>query len=156
MAESIRAVTWEAPEHHHIEKGNDWFWGLGIVAFAGIVAAVAFGNFLFGVLLLLAVSTMFAVALQKPQILHYGVMTRGIRVGESLYPYSSLESFHIDEENPRGPQLIVKSQRLFMSLIIMPVPEEYVDEIDELIGARLPEEELEEPFAHKLLEFFGF
>jgi hypothetical protein len=31
-----------------------------------------------------------------------------------------------------------------------------MEEIEDLIAQRLPEEHIEEPFAHTLLEFFGF
>ena len=34
VAEITRAITWEAPEHNHIEKTSDWYWALGIIAVA--------------------------------------------------------------------------------------------------------------------------
>ena len=43
-----------------------------------------------------------------------------------------------------------------MPLIIMPIPEDHIDDIESIIESRLPEEHLEEPLAHKILEFFGF
>ena len=156
MAEAVRAVTWEAPEHHHIEKSSDWFWALGILAIAGAATSIVLGNALFGIVILLGAGTMTLVALREPKTLPFAVLTRGVRVGNQLYPYSSLEAFYIDEENPMGPQLIIRSKHFFMQLLILPIPEEYVDEIDDLIGTRLAEEHMEEPFSHKLLEFFGF
>lgn len=156
MAEATRAVTWEAPEHNHIEKSSDWFWALGIIALSGAVAAFFFGNFLLAVLILVGAFTMALVAVQKPKILAYSVSTRGIRVGEKIYPYSTLEAYFIDEENPQGPQLLIKSTHLYLPLIIMPIPVEYVDDIEDLLIDRLPEEELEEPLANKILEIFGF
>ena len=147
---------WEAPEHHHEEKSGDWYWALGIIAIAAAAVAVIFSDVLFAVVILLAASTMIVVAHRKPKMMDFAVMTRGIRVGNELYPYSTLESYYIDEENLSGPQLLVKSQKLFMPLLILPIPEEHVDDIEDLISARLPEEHLEEPLAHKLMEFFGF
>lgn len=156
MVNELRAITWEAPEHTHIEKSNDWYWALGIVAVAGAAAAVVFNDTLFALVILLGASTMVIVAMRKPKLMPFAVTTRGVRIGGELYPYSTLESFYIDEENNAGPQLIVKSHHLFTPLLILPIPEEYVDDIDDIISARLPEEHLEEPFSHKLLEFFGF
>lgn len=156
MAEVTSAITWEAPEHHHIEKGHDWFWALGLIATAGAAAAFIFGNVLFGIVILLGAIVMVLHALSEPKIIPFAVTTRGVRVGSELYPYTTLESYFIDEDNEFGPQLLVKSERMFMQLLILPIPEEYVDDIDDLLGSRLPEETLEEPFAHKLLEFFGF
>lgn len=156
MAEKLRAVTWEAPEHNHNEKSGDWYWALGIIAIAGAAAALMFGSTLFAVVILLGAITMIIVAHREPKIMPFAVMTRGIRVGNDLYPYGTLESFYIDEDHPQGPMLLVKSGRLFMPLLILPIPEEHVDEIEDLISSRLPEEHLEEPFAHQLMEVLGF
>jgi hypothetical protein len=156
MTEVTRAITWEAPEPEHKEKGSDWFWALGIVAIAGSAAAVLFSNTLFAVVVLLGASTMIVFAHRKPKILEYAVTTRGIRIHTELYPYSTLECFYLDEDCPTGPQLLIQSQKLFMPLLILPIPSEYIDDIDDLLSAKLPEEHLDEPFAHRLLEFFGF
>lgn len=156
MKEVTRAITWEAPEHHHFEKSNDWFWVLGIVAISGALAAFFLGNFLFAIVILIGAGSMALLANREPQVIKFSVTTRGIRLGERLYPYSTMESFCLDEENPLGPQLLLKSKRLYMPLLILPVPPDHIDDIDDLLIDRLPEEDLEEPFAHKVLEFFGF
>lgn len=156
MVDTIRAVTWDAPEHHHVEKNGDWFWILGIVTIVATVSAIFFGNFLFAILILIAGTVMGLVANQIPQIIPFAVSTRGLRVGSVLYPYSTLECFYLDEDHELGPQLLARSSRLFMPLIIMPVPEEYLHEIEAILESRLPEEHLEEPIANKLLEIFGF
>ena len=152
----IRGISWEAPQHHHIEKGADWYWVLGIVGIAGSTTAIILGNTLFGAVILLAMSTMIIFALQKPRLIPFEVTGRGIRIDDRFYPYTVLESFYIDEETNGVPQLLIKSERFLSPLLILPLPEEYVDDIDDIIAARLSEEYLEEPFAHKLLEFFGF
>jgi len=156
MDEVVNAVTWEAPEHHHIEKGNDWFWALGLLALAGAVAAFVFGNTLFGIVILLGAITMAIFAMNDPNMVTFAVTARGVRVGTTLYPYTTLESYFIDEEHEHGPQLLVKSKRTFMPLIILPLPEEYVDDVEDLVAPRLDEEHLEEPLSHRLLEFLGF
>lgn len=156
MDDTIRSVTWEAPEHTHIEKSSDWYWALGIIAVAGGVTAIVLGNLLFGAVILLGAVTVILVAARTPRVIPFAVTSRGVRIDNELFPYSSLESFCIDEENPDGPQLIVKSKKFFAPLLVIPLPEDHLDEIDDLISVRLTEEELEEPFSHKLLEFFGF
>jgi len=155
-SEVVRGINWEGYEHHHIEKGADWFWILGIITVAVTVAAVLLGNTLFAILLFIAGLVTALHARQVPKVIPFAITQRGIRIDEKIYPYSTLESFYIDEEDPMGPQMLVKSEKLFMPLLILPLPEEYIDEIEDLIASRLPEEHLEEPIATKLLEFFGF
>jgi hypothetical protein len=156
MDSQVRSVTWEAPEHYHIEKGGDWFLALAIITIAVVVTALIFGNTLFAFLLAIAGGVVAISASKVPRIIPYAVTLRGIRVGNDLYPYTTLHSYHVDENDPRGPQLLIMTQQHFMPLLVIPIPEEYMDEIEDILGPRLPEEFHEEPFFYKLLEFFGF
>lgn len=154
--EQLKSITWEAPEHHHTEKTGEWYTILGIVCLAASAAAFMVGNALFGILILLAGITMTLTSLRAPEVIPFSVSSRGVRVDERLYPFTNLESYYIDEEDPRGPQLLLKGERLVMPLIVIPLPADAVDEIEDIIRDRLPEEHLEEPFFSKVLEFFGF
>lgn len=156
MNEVVRAVTWEAPEHHHVEKGSDWFWVVGIIVVAGAIAAILFGNFLLALLVVVAGVTFSLVALRRPRVVPFAVTSRGVRIDETFYPYAILDSFCIDEENYPEPRLLVKSRKFYSPLLVLPLPEEYVDDIDDILGERLPEDELEEPIFNVLLESFGF
>ncbi len=156
MEETVTSITWEALEHTHQAKGTDWFWILGIITLAVSVAAVVLGNTLFGVLVLVAGIVTGIASRREAKVVTYGITTRGVRIDSVIYPYSTLDSFYIDEQNPSGPQLLLKVERIFMPLLVIPLPPEEVDDIEALIAARLPEERLEEPLAHKLLEFLGF
>jgi hypothetical protein len=156
MSEAKRSIYWEAPEHNHIEKTADWYWVLGILAIAASVASIIFDNTLFGILILLAAMTMFITGNKHPRVIPLEVSLRGIRIDTDLYPYATLESFYIDEENHTGPQLLVKSKKLFVPLLILPIPEEYVADIENIVASRIMEEHLEEPLSHKIMEFVGF
>ena len=156
MEQVARSVTWEAPEHRYREKGGDWFFALLIITIALVIAAIFFGNFLFAILCGLGGATMALAASRKPEIVVFEVSVRGVRVGDQLYPFTTLRSWHIDEEHPWGPQLLVMSQKYFMPLLVLPIPEEYIDDIEDIIAERLPEEFIEESFFTKLLEFAGF
>lgn len=156
MSEQVRSITWDAYEHHYTKKGSDWFWILGIITLAVTIAAVLLGNTLFGILIFIAGLVTALHATQEPKLVPFAVTQRGLRIDDKLYPYSTLESFYIDEEDPAGPQLLAKSEKLLMPMLVLPLPEEYVDDIEDILASRLPEEHLEEPFATKLLEFLGF
>ncbi len=156
MEPNARAISWEAPEHHHVEKGNDWYFALAIIVVALVIAAILFNNVLLAVLLGLAGGALGVAAGKRPAIIPFEVSVRGVRVGGELHKYGSLESYHIDEEDPRGPQLLILSQRRLMPLIILPLPADHVDDIEDILKERLPEEELEESIFVKLLEVVGF
>lgn len=156
MEEVVRAVTWEAPEHYHTEKSNDWFWVVGIVAITSAIASFFFGNFLFAILILVAAVSLSLVALRHPKVIPFSVTVRGVSVDDSFYPYASLDSYFIDEVNYPTPQLLLKTKKFYLPLVVIPLPDEYLDDIEDIISQRLPEEELEEPFINLVLEFLGF
>ena len=156
MFNDTRSVSWEAPEHRHIEKTTDWYWIVGIVAISASVVSIILDDILFSIVILLAATTMGIFGHRKPKILPFEISIRGVRVGETLYTYDSLEQYAIDEEAPEGPQLILRSRHYFMPLIILPLPEEYIDDIEAILGMKLPEVHMHEPLSHRLLEFFGF
>lgn len=156
MEPTAREISWEAPEHHHVEKGNDWFFALAIIVVALVVTAILFNNVLFALLLGIAGGVLGVAAAKKPNIVPFSVSVRGIKIEGILHPFASLSSYHIDEEDPRGPQLLVKAEKLLMPLIVLPIPVDYIDDIEEILRDKLPEEELEEPFLLKVLELFGF
>lgn len=155
MEPALRSITWEAPQHHHVEKGNDWFFALFIIIIALVVAAVLFDNVLFALLIGLAGGALAVSAAKRPLIIPYAISVRGIKIEDRMYPFSTLDSYYIDEEDPRGPQLLIKSEQRFMPLIVMPIPEDHIDEIEDLLKEKLEEEELVEPFLVKVLELFG-
>ena len=156
MSENIRSIYWEAPEHIHVEKTGDWYWILGIIAIAGSVVSIIFGNILFSIVIILSATVMMLYAHHPPRIINFKISGRGIRVDDTLYPYSTLESFFIDEDHRHGPQLIVKPKKLLSQFLIIPIPEENSDEIETILAPRIPEEHLEEPFSYRLLEILGF
>ena len=156
MMEATSSIYWEAPEHRHIEKTSDWFWILGIIAISASVASIIFQNVLFAVVILLATTTMFITAHRKPREIEFEVSIRGVRIDNALYPYATLDSYYLDEENKIDPQLIVKSKKLFVPLLIIPIPVNHIDDIEDMVSSRLPEEFMEEPLSHRILEFLGF
>ena len=156
MAEQVRAILFEAYEHSYPPKTSDWFWILGIFTLSIAVASILLGNELFGILIFLGGLVTALLATREPQIISYAITQRGIRIDDKLYPYTTLESFYIDEDAAQGPELLIKSEKMFMPLLVLPLPFDTIDEIEEIVSQRLPEAHLEKPFAHTLLEFFNF
>lgn len=156
MEPTPRSITWEAPEHHHVEKGNDWFFALAIVIVALVIVAILFNDTLFALLIGLAGGALAVSAAKRPSIVSFAVTVRGVKVDDRLYPFATLQSYNIDEENPRGPQLLIKSNHKIMPLIVMPIPVDHVDDIESILKEKLVEEHLEESLFVKIMELFGF
>lgn len=149
-------ITWEAPEHRHTDKGNDWFWALGIVALSAAVVALLFKNFLFALLIVIGAGTMSLLAAKPPRVLSFTLTQRGILIDGSLYPYQMLVAFWIQDREGNHPLLIVDSSRFLTPHLLIPLEEIDPDVVREYLLKHLPEEELSEPFGQRLAEFFGF
>ncbi|MBX9906724.1 hypothetical protein K2X96_02395 [Patescibacteria group bacterium] len=152
----LREISWEAPEHHHTEKGSDWYWALGIITIAGAITTIIFGNVLFGVVILLAGLMTALISSRPPRTVTYSISVRGIRIGTELYPYSSLTCFYINEEHHHHLQLLIQTTSFFTPLLVIPMPDEALEDVEEILEPRLPEKYLEESLGQRILEFLGF
>jgi hypothetical protein len=156
MEPQARAITWEAPEHYYQEKKADWYLILGVIVIATAVASVMFGNVLFALLVVIAGITTAVAAAKRPRVIPFGVSVRGVKIDEDLFPYTTLKAYFIDEEDAHGPQLILQTQKRFTPLIVVPIPAEYVDDVEDIIRERLAEKHLEQPFFMHILDRLGF
>ena len=148
-------IRWQAFEYSHREKSSDWFWAVGIIAVASAATAIIFNNILFALLILVGVFTVCLYAARKPLRVNFEINEKGILVGKVEYPYSSLESFWV-EENIGAPKLLVKSNKVIMPFIVLPIEEVEPVNVREYLSAYLREEEHQEPLLQHLLEYLGF
>jgi hypothetical protein len=155
VAKQTFKLEWDAHEYEHKERSSDWYWAVGIVAVSGAIASIIFGNVIFALLILLCVFSLTLHINNPPDVIQVMVNEYGITRDDTLYPYHSLHSFWVDEEHPHR-KVILKSKKLLMPLIVIPLGEMDGDEVREILLKQLPEEFLSLPFLEKLLEYFGF
>jgi len=148
-------ISWDAPEHLHIEKTNDWYWSVGIITITAASLAIIFNNFVFGILILVAAFALVVHAAKKPKMVRCEINDRGIVLDDILYPFLTLESFWIDaHEQPS--KILVKSHKTFMPFIVIYIEEVDPEHVREILLNYIAETEHQEPFSLKLLEKFGF
>ncbi len=153
---NLDILEWDAPEYLHEEKSSDWYWSLGIIAASVAFLCILFNNLLFAVFIILAAFAAGMHAARPPRLIDVRVAPRGILSHNVLYTFDSLESFWI-EERENDPRLLIKSKKLLMPLIVVPIsPHVDLDEIRDYLLTFLPEVEHHESLGHRLLEYFGF
>ncbi|MEY2664365.1 MAG: hypothetical protein RIT04_173 [Candidatus Parcubacteria bacterium] len=148
-------IEWNAPEHFHVEKTSDWYWGVSIIAGTGAALAFIFGNVLFGIFIIVGTLALLLHAAKKPRIVHCEINDRGIAVDQILYPFLALESFWIDA-HMRPAKILLKSQKFFMPYIAVEIDEVDPEEVRAILLNYIAETEHLEPLSQKLLEFAGF
>ncbi|GMQ95364.1 MAG: hypothetical protein BMS9Abin13_477 [Patescibacteria group bacterium] len=153
--EHNETIVWSAPEYEYKEKSADWYWALSIIALSLTVAVFILGNMLFAVFILISAFTLALYGARKPHILEVKINKRGIRVNNTLYPYTTLKSFWIDDEGEKS-QIIIQSEKPLMPYIIVPLGDVSADMVRDTLLEFLEEEEHVEPLSQKLMEYLGF
>ena len=156
MARPPFKIEWDAHEYEHKERGQDWFWAVGIITVALAIATIIFGNIIFGILIIISAVALSLFANRPPETLHIIIDEQGITRGKIRYLYPSLHSFWIDTEHPHM-KIILRSEKLLMPLIIIPLGEEVDPErLNRILSKYLTEEFQSLPIVENILEYLGF
>jgi hypothetical protein len=151
-------LQWQALNHIKPEKTADWFWIVGITAIAISVLSIYFENFLFALLILIGVFATYMQSHIPPHIINFEISRRGIVSGKTLYPFTTLESFCVvDEDGWDRDRILIKSKKVFMPLITVPLGQNVTPEMAQTFLTQfMKEEHLEEPTFQKVMDRLGF
>lgn len=149
-------LEWTAYEHTYREKRPDWYWAVGIVAFALTLVAVILGNFLLAVVIVIGTFTLLLHSGRPPRLVRFALTERGVVTDRMEYPYVTLSSFWVDASVPEWPKLLLKSKKALTVQMAIPITDVPLDAVRDHLLNFLPEEEQTEPFAQKLIERLGF
>ncbi|MDB5237088.1 MAG: hypothetical protein JWL88_190 [Parcubacteria group bacterium] len=132
---------WYGKEYVFEEKGADWYWALGIIALAAIVACILFNSILLAFVVLAAASTLALSVAKHPRTHHFMIFDIGVGIDNSLYLYQDMVDFsileYLDETFP--PALSIKTNRILAPHILIPIVDHDPIEIYEYISLHLPE-----------------
>ncbi|MEI6553089.1 MAG: hypothetical protein WCO09_00815 [bacterium] len=154
----VRSIAWEAYEHEHREKSKDWYWSLGIIIATASFLSIIFGSYLFGILLIVIGASLGVVGSRHPRLVLFELNKMGVRIGNKLFPYATLEAFWVQDNNEHGTQsqLLIKSRRTMVPLIIIPLEGVETEDVRDFLLYNLLEKEIEESFSQLILESLGF
>ena len=135
-------ISWRIEESDFAPQTAEWFWALGILAFALVVFAVLLKNYLLIVIIALAAFIIYENKNKKPELIHFTLDGNGLRVGDKFYPYENFKSFWI-YENIAGQkrELVFRRQQNFMPLLTIFFNNEDESEIQKILNKHLPEKE---------------
>lgn len=153
--EDSHKIEWSAPEYEERERSRDWFWALGVIVTTASIAAVIFGNYFFAALIIFGGAALSMFSLKKPEMVNYELGEQGLRIRTNLYRYDSIKAFWVET---RGrDMLFLKSSRVFLPMIMIPIPSDSAQNIRNVfLSKQVPEEEMEEHLAERVLEILGF
>jgi len=151
-----KKIEWTALEYEEKERGNDWFWALGVIVVAGAITSFIYSNYFFGLFLIIGGILLGVFAVKKPDLVFYELDEKGLKIRSRLFPYANIKSFWIKRETEQ-PMLFIKSERLFMPIISMPIEQNHMEEIKNfMLLKNVPEEEMKEHMSEKIMDSLGF
>ncbi len=152
------ALSWQMYEFHHAPKSADWYWTLGIISVALAIVFIFLKNPIFALLIIVAAITLALHASKPPRLIEYHLTHKGAIIDNRMHPFSTIESYWIEEHDHKASKLLLKSKKVYLPFIIMPLSDDiHPDEIRTLMfDFGIAEIEHHESFIQHLMEYLGF
>ncbi|HEX8993780.1 MAG TPA: hypothetical protein VF803_00845 [Candidatus Paceibacterota bacterium] len=149
-------LHWTTPTHLGVERSVDWFWALGVIALFGAIIALWLGDTLFAAIIVLAAITIGMIATRPPREHDVMLYEGGFVLDHAVYPFSSLESFWI-EEGGDLPKLYLSTSALLHPHITLYLPSsDYIDEVRDFLEMYEVKEEVRHSAGTILAHMFGW
>jgi len=139
--ERSEKIKWTTLEFEKYEKNKKWFIFLGIIALVIIIIAAIFNNFLLVIIIILATFILFTYAKKEPRKINFIIDGRGIKIDNKLYKYKELKSFWMFYEPPEIKELSIRSNKILLPYIKIPLSKQNPVEIRRFLLRFLPEKE---------------
>ena len=147
---------WHGREYDFQEKSADWYWALGIIATAAIVAAVLFGNVLLALVIAAGTLALALASAKHPKVHRFALTEEGLLIDRDLFPYDTMISFsaieYLDTSLP--PSLSIKTKSILSPHLLVPLNDVDTDAVYEFIAYHVDHEPHEHSFTDRLIELF--
>lgn len=147
---------WEGSEYVFEQKGADWYWALGIIAVAGMVASILFGNVILALLIAAAAATLALSTAKHPRDHIFRITDEGIMIDDNVYEYDHILSFsileYIDPSLP--PALSIKTHRILAPHLVIPIVGPDPLELYDFLAEHLEEGKHDESVVDRIIELF--
>ncbi len=117
--QSMFEWTFDAYERH--ERGLIWYCVAGLIVGSFLVYSIATGNFLFGVLVIVATAILFLRHVQEPQEISCVVDDKKIVVGGKSYDFERITLFWIVKNTVGEPILYIQEQGSWHGVLAIPL-----------------------------------
>jgi hypothetical protein len=145
---------WQGKEYSFEQKSADWYWALGIVALAIIVACVLFNNILLALVVAAGAGSIALHAAKHPRIHRFQITDEGIAIDTNLYPFSNMLHFSVLEyaDPSWPPSLSVKTKSLLVPHLLIPIEGPDPLDVYEYVLNHLPEGRHDESVIDRLVD----
>ena len=137
-------LEWVASEFIKYKRDKSWFILPGLVALALAVIAIILKNFLFTVGIIIAAFVIYLYAVKEPRKIKFSISGKGIQIDKQIFPFEDLKSFWIFYNPPEIKELSVRSKKMFIPYIKLPLGDQNPAEVRKLLLRFIPERKHQE------------
>ncbi|MFA6251289.1 MAG: hypothetical protein WC603_01530 [Candidatus Paceibacterota bacterium] len=153
----INTIEWSVPEYSHKERGNDWFWAIGLITIIACVIAIWLHNYVFAVFLLISGGCLIMFTLRHPEDVKYIIETKGLTMGKDLHTWKSIKSFNIKKNDADVyAKLLIETSKYFLPIYTIPLPKDMADEVKDTLLKVATRSEIDESRSMVFMEKLGF
>jgi hypothetical protein len=136
-------VHWSAVEYINGEKNWLWFTAFAIIALLLIAADIFFiHSYTFSALVVVIVIAIIVFSLRPARMINYTLSgDQGLYIGEKLYHFSEFKAFGLVRDHGQHSIMLIPTKRFSLGVSVY-FPEESGEQIVDILGARLPMENL--------------
>ena len=136
------AVRWQATEYIHREKTPLWFIIFAIVGILLIAGAIfVVKSITFAILVPVMATALLVYSHRPPRVLNYTLSRHGLHVDDRLYSFIEFKGFAVIHGDDEYSVMLIPTKR-FRPGVSVYFPEEAGEAIVDMLGARLPMQEL--------------
>jgi len=138
----VEPVRWQAQEYIQHDKGGLWF-----IAFAAtfvvlmVVAIFLIKSITFDILVPVMAIALLVYINRPPRLIDYTLSRKGLHINDRLYPFGEFKGFGVVHDGKEFSVLLLPVKR-FKPGVSVYFPEESGEAIVDMLGARLPMQEL--------------
>ena len=144
-------VRWRATEYIQREKSTVWFVIFGVVVLALMALSIfVMKSISFTILIPVMAVSLIVYSYRPPRTLEYTLSRQGLHIDDRLYPFSEFKSFGVVKSDDEYSVMLVPTKR-FKPGVSVYFPEEAGEAIVDMLGARIPMQELSLDLVDRLI-----
>ena len=144
-------IAWTAPEGVKVHRELWWYIAFGVILIGLMALAIlVFKSPTFAILLPIMTVALFLLSEKTPQNINYAISPKGVYVGDKLYDFSEFRAFGITRENNQHSAILLPVKRFSPGLTLY-FSEKEGEKIVDMLGARLPMQEIKPDALEKLI-----
>ena len=144
-------ISWQAVEVMHEARGLKWYIMFAVVLLGLLALAIfVFKSITFAILLPVMAVAIIVLSLRPAGVVNYSISSKGVYVADKLYDFSEFRSFGVLRDQNINSIVLLPVKR-FSPGVTLYFSEEIGEQIVDMLGARLPIQEVKPDSLEKLI-----